>query len=134
MPQLTLSGRHDTWLGWIVAHLAAHPFAAIVAVFVLSAVLKGAGFSLGAPRPVAKRFLTKREQAMLVKLDRPAHCRIPCPAYFADPALAERQRERPSSRKRLSRLSLGLRSGSSSSFAQVRRLGNPARSQSGATH
>lgn len=77
MTQLILSGRSDTWLGWIAAHLAAHPYATIAAVFALSAMLKGAGFSLGAPRPVAKRFLTKREQAMLVTLERVLpHCRI----------------------------------------------------------
>lgn len=61
----------------MIAQLAAHPVATMIAMLTLSILLKGGGLSLGPPRPVAKRFLTRREQAMLVALERVLpHCRI----------------------------------------------------------
>ena len=61
----------------MIAQLAAHPVATIIAILTLFILLKGGGLSLGPPRPVAKRFLTGREQAMLVALERVLpHCRI----------------------------------------------------------
>lgn len=53
--------------------------ALLVAIVCILAILKaiGAGNLLGPPRPVAKRFLTPREAAMLATLERALpHCRI----------------------------------------------------------
>jgi very-short-patch-repair endonuclease len=53
--------------------------AVLVAIVCVIAILKalGAGSLFGPPRPVAKRFLTPRETAMLTTLERALpHCRI----------------------------------------------------------
>jgi very-short-patch-repair endonuclease len=53
--------------------------ALLVAIVCIIAILKalGAGSLFGPPRPVAKRFLTQRETAMLTALERALpHCRI----------------------------------------------------------
>lgn len=77
MTQLLTTGHPNSWSGHIVAHLTAPPFATIVVVMTLAIMLQGAGLRFGPPRPVAKRFLTGREQAMLVALERVLpHCRI----------------------------------------------------------
>ncbi|WP_368040040.1 DUF2726 domain-containing protein [Sphingomonas bacterium] len=77
MTQLLTTGHPNSWFGYLAAHLAAHPFAMIVVVMTLAIMLQGAGLRLGPPRPVAKRFLTKREQAMLATLERVLpQCRI----------------------------------------------------------
>lgn len=61
MTQLLTTGHPNSWFGYLAAHLAAHPFAMIVNFMNLAIMLQGAGLRLGAPRPVAKRFMTKRE-------------------------------------------------------------------------
>ncbi len=77
MTQLLTTGHANGWTGYIVAHLAAHPYATIIVVMTLAMMLRSAGVRLEPPRPIAKRFLTGREQAMLVALERALpHCRI----------------------------------------------------------
>ena len=61
----------------LVSKMMLHPHATVLALLALIALTKGVGNPFGPPRPVARRFLTRREQAMLATLERVLpHCRI----------------------------------------------------------